>query len=285
MRTTLLVCTCALATAPLLAGAPSTPELVAVYPFNGDYTSQVPGAPDLGVVNPGGESFLDQTFTGRTTGTWSWPALTGLVLDTKGLLTGDSWTVGITFRFDLTTSYNKILDTQNRTLDAGWYNNPSFQFTYFPSGLGHQQFSSGQEVTVVISSDGTRAMGYLDGVFSADSSVRPDATLGDDGLLHFFLDDLPFANEVSSGTVAAIFVWDGELDAADVADLLPLPQLIEPCNASDTEIPYGITDLGDINKFISSFLDQNPIADLIPDGVYDLADIVAFVDGFTGGCP
>lgn len=273
----------------MLAGSfvhAGVPDPVAVYAFNGTLTSSVPGAPDLLVVNPGGDAFGTQMFSSRTTGTWSWPARTGLVLDTNGLLTGASWTVGITFRFDSTASYNKILDTQNRTLDFGWYNNPSFQLNYFPSGIANpQSFGPAQEVTVVITCDGSRSLGYLDGVFSVDTGVRPDATLGVDGLMHFFLDDLPFAGEVSSGTVASIFIWDDELDAAEVAGLLPLPQMIEPCNAVDQNIPFGIIDLADINKFVTNFLGMKPGGDLDQNGLFDLGDITAFVAGFTGGCP
>ena len=265
-----------------LAGAP---DPVAVYPFNGDFSSLVPGAPDLTPVGEGGTSFQTQTFVGRTTGTWVAPIRNGLVLDTSGFLGGDAWTVGITFRYDgFLGGYRKILDTQNRTVDFGWYSFPGSPLGYFPTGSGPTPFFE-EEVTVVIAVDGADARGYLDGALEVTVSGRPEINIGIDGLIHFLLDDFPFNAEDADATIAAIFVWDVALDDDAVAGLLPLPLMIEPCSPADQNMPFGIIDLADINKFVTNFLGQEPPADIDDNGIFDLADIIAFVDGFGSGCP
>ena len=268
------------------AGA-AIPDPVAVYAFNGDLESSIPGAPALQVVeSSGGEFFDNETFASRTTGTWSWEMGTGLMLDTSNLRTGPAWSVGMTFRLDSVLSYNKLLDTQDRALDTGWYNDPGFAFEFFPGAAGNELFFADQEVTAIIVYDGETATGYLDGVPASDSNGVADADISAAETLHFFIDDLGTSNfEVAPGTVAAIFFWDAELDPADIAALLPLPQLIEPCSSADVSLPFGITDLADIGAFVTGFTSGDPIADLDCNGLYDLSDIAIFVTAFTAGCP
>lgn len=289
MKSDMRVCAAAacaiLVSSVATAGVASMPDPVAIYPFSGDFTSLVPGAPDLQVVNPGGDSFQTEPFAGRTTGTWRYPRFTGFVLDTDGLIDDDLWSVGMTFRLEGTTSqYNKILDTQNRLLDFGWYNYPSAGFGYFPTGTGADRFFQDEVATIVVTHDGDTARGYLNGVPQVTVTNRPDSKISADRLMHFLLDDLPFAQEVVEGTVAAIFIWDEALDPADIAALLPLPQLIEPCSDADLSIPFGLLDLADVNSFAVAFLSGDPAADLSGNGLFDLSDINMFIAAFVPGC-
>ena len=45
-----------------------------------------------------------------------------------------------------------------------------------------------------------------------------------------------------------------------------------------------VLDLGDIQGFVTSFIDQSGPADQNSDGVFDLADVQAFIEGFNTGC-
>ncbi|MEM1185979.1 MAG: VCBS repeat-containing protein [Planctomycetota bacterium] len=59
-----------------------------------------------------------------------------------------------------------------------------------------------------------------------------------------------------------------------------------PCNTADLALPFGVTDLSDIDAFIAAFLLSDPLADLVePIGVVDLSDIDAFIADFLAGCP
>ncbi|MEM1185980.1 MAG: VCBS repeat-containing protein [Planctomycetota bacterium] len=59
-----------------------------------------------------------------------------------------------------------------------------------------------------------------------------------------------------------------------------------PCSVADLALPFGITDLGDIDAFIAFFLVSASGADLVaPFGVVDLGDIDAFIAAFLAGCP
>ena len=57
------------------------------------------------------------------------------------------------------------------------------------------------------------------------------------------------------------------------------------CSPADIAEPFGLLDLADISAFVTDFLAQDPIADIVTDGFFDLADISAFVLAFTEGCP
>jgi hypothetical protein len=58
------------------------------------------------------------------------------------------------------------------------------------------------------------------------------------------------------------------------------------CNPSDIAEPFGVTDLADIQCYVTLFLDGDDLADFEPPfGVHDLADLQSFIVNFVNGCP
>ncbi|MEM1186674.1 MAG: alpha/beta hydrolase-fold protein [Planctomycetota bacterium] len=69
---------------------------------------------------------------------------------------------------------------------------------------------------------------------------------------------------------------------ADLRALLPS----SACSPADLTEPFGLTDLGDIDAFISAFAAAGAAADLAPPiGIVDLDDIDVFIEAFLAGCP
>lgn len=63
-------------------------------------------------------------------------------------------------------------------------------------------------------------------------------------------------------------------------NLPPAPTICSPDLNGD-----GVLDLADLVRFVTAFMDGDPLADFTGEGVFDLADIVAFVSAFNAGCP
>lgn len=217
----------AVAVASVSSVAVGTP--VAYYGFDGDFSSSIGGAPDLTIVGNDDIGFGQSNVSGVTTGSWSWEHFSGLRLDTSSLLTGDAWTVGISYAHSEVDGWRKIIDTQNLQSDSGWYNDRASMLQFAGGTTGSQQLMADVFADVVISFDGTSAVGYVNGIKSGDSSMSDASGISADDLLYFFIDDIQTnGNEAGDGTVASIVIWDTALSQSEVADLEPLVSIPAP---------------------------------------------------------
>ena len=101
---------------------------------------------------------------------------------------------------------------------------------------------------------------------------EPNNLGGTENRVHFF------------GNPARARLWN------DITDTVPIEgwvvELQEgPCNPADLAPPFAVLDLSDINVFVTSFVAEQPPADLNGDTIFDLRDITLFIDAFVGGCP
>ncbi|USN97910.1 MAG: hypothetical protein H6810_06865 [Phycisphaeraceae bacterium] len=276
MRPLLIAGSAALVASVAAAGDPP----IALYRFEGTLASTIPGAPAIQIDGPDSRGFSG--------GTWGWDEGTGLLLDVSGTTISDAWTIGLRFSFDDVSGWVKILDTQNRALDNGWYNSAlANNLEFYPSSDGTQPFGSGDVVDVVVSFSNGVASGYLNGTLSSTSDGQFGfGGLSIDRLFRFFEDDnVTSHNEVSGGWVNAIVVWDRGLTAGEIGDLPPLSDYTPACTEADLAEPFGLLDLADILAFVEAFGAMDGAVDFDGNGLFDLADVLAFVTDFNAGCP
>ncbi|HEX3800936.1 MAG TPA: PEP-CTERM sorting domain-containing protein [Verrucomicrobiae bacterium] len=223
-------------TASLAANAQT---LVGDYEFNNTLSSSVSGAPDLIATDPLGQNnFGTATVLGSTHSVYNFVGNTtpsqqaGLTLDTSSLITPNNYSVQLVASLDNVDTWRRLIDTQNRASDNGFYYNPSHQLEVFPiAGGGTQVLANTFEdvvltVTAGVGGNPSTVKGYLndDLEFTATTDVMNlnfDTTDNPGALMNFFLDNLVGGGqgEYSSGSVAEIKVYDGVLSDQQVADL------------------------------------------------------------------
>ncbi|MEM7756203.1 MAG: GC-type dockerin domain-anchored protein [Planctomycetota bacterium] len=93
-------------------------------------------------------------------------------------------------------------------------------------------------------------------------------------------------SEAVEARVSLVFVQPAFSPGGSVfVDSVTLTAEAAPCVA-DIAQPFGVLDLGDVDRFILGFLIGNSAADLAePFGVLDLGDVDAFIGAFLAGCP
>ncbi len=222
--------------AALAAALPALPAsavtLVGSYGFNNSLTSSTAGGPALSLIDPTGISGFatekvfgtDRTvfqFKGSTAG----GSQSGLVFDAAGL-SANSYSVAMTFKFnERNGGWRRILGTNDRTADAGFYVNTSNNLAVFPTAGSNVNFVSGEYRNVVLTVDGNKVSAFIDGGASfATMSDVMSLTKGS-GALTFFADNILGSGfgEWSSGSIAALRVYDGVLSAAEIAELNQIP--------------------------------------------------------------
>lgn len=160
-------------------------------------------------------------FAGGTLGAtgFTFPANQGLSL-VGGVNTSGPYSIELVFSFDVITGYRRIMDFRNRTSDSGFYT-LNGNLNFFPVvTAAATTVAAGTTVNVLLTrSAAGQVNGYVNTAASfsfADTSGL--ATTLTNQLL-FFVDDLVFANEVSSGFVDRIRIFDQELSQQDAIDL------------------------------------------------------------------
>lgn len=227
----LLVAAALLVTAPVAVAAPLA---VATYKFNDTLAAVEPGAPVLVSVDPfGTNGFEDALVNGSNQRVFHWRGLgdspathAGLLLDATGLVSYDNYSIEMTFEFlDLAAfggGWRRIVDTQNRQSDNGFYVDPDNFLQVYPVVSGSTTFTTPGFHSVVLSNfvnGNTREVkAYLDGVLQLQSDtdqLNLDNSNNPGHLLHFFLDNLtgPAQQEYADGRMAALTIYDGILVA------------------------------------------------------------------------
>ena len=224
---------CLLSLSLALTSAQGAPTLVATYDFNDTLAATGGGAPNLISVDPLGlNGFEDAIVNGSTRRVFHWngsgdtPANNaGLTLDATGLVDYTSYSVELTFEFleaaQFGGGWRRIIDTQNRQSDNGFYVAPSNQLQVYPVVTGSTLFTTPGFHNVVLSNlvnGGTREVkAYLDGVLQLTSDtdqLNLDQANNPGHLLHFFLDNLVSAaqQEFADGRIAQLRLFDGIVD-------------------------------------------------------------------------
>lgn len=229
----------------LLAGGVSlaSPSLAATligsYSFNGNFDSSTAGGQTLGVIDPTGQSgFGTDTVFGTTRTVWNFNGNTnpttgqsGLTLNPVGV-TSNSYSIALTFKFnEKQNAWRRIYDVTGRTSDDGFYVNTSNQLAIYPTSGSAVAFNSGAYRNVVLTVDGNQVSAYADGGLSF-STTTPSLALGAFPMT-FFADNITGGGtgEWSSGSIAALRVYDGVLNAAEITALNATPFVPAPTDA------------------------------------------------------
>jgi hypothetical protein len=200
--------------------------LVGAYGFDGTLASSQPGGATLGLIDPTGTSgFGTATVFGETrsvfnfNGTSANDSQSGFTLSSEGL-SADSYSIALTFKFnERQNAWRRIFDVSGRTSDSGFYVDPSNHLAVYPTSGSDVGFASGEFRNVVLTVSGSTVAAYIDGgeSFSTTNNVL---TIGGDDLV-FFADNVFSGGqgEWSSGSIAALRVYDGVLSAEEIATL------------------------------------------------------------------
>jgi hypothetical protein len=168
-------------------------------------------------------------------GDGSTPSLNaGLRLDATGLVAYDNYSVELTFEFlepaAFGSGWRRILDTQNRQSDNGFYVAPENVLQVYPVISGSTIFTTPGFHNVVLTNfvvNGTREVkAYLDGnleLVSNTDQLNLDNANNPGHLLHFFVDNLagPAQQEFADGRIASLRLYDGVI----------IPSVPEPASA------------------------------------------------------
>lgn len=213
--------------------------LVATYSFDDTLNADFGPAPALTSIDPlGANGFETAVVHGTSQRVFRWsgdgssPALhAGLSLDTTGLVSYDNYSVELTFEFAGPAAFGggwrRIIDTQNRQSDDGFYVEPGNALEVYPVVTGTTVFVSPGFHDVVLTNfvvGGTREVkAYLDGVLElvSDTDQLNLDNLNNPGhLLHLFVDNLagPAQLEFADGRIASLRLFDGIVIPTDVSE-------------------------------------------------------------------
>ena len=212
-----------------LSGA-SAQTLVASYSFNDSLAANQAGKPALVSVDPLGlNTFETAVVNGASQRVFHWNGdgatptnNAGLRLDATGLVSYDNYSIQMTFEFTQAAAFGggwrRIVDTQNRQSDNGFYVDPGNRLQVYPVVTGSTIFTTPGFHDVILTNfvvGGVREVkAYLDGhleVVSDTDQLNLDNANNPGHLLHFFLDNLagPAQQEFADGRIAALAIYDG----------------------------------------------------------------------------
>jgi hypothetical protein len=218
-----------------IAGEGHSATLVASYLFNNTLASSVAGAPNLVLTDPSGTSgYITDNYGGGTRtvlhigGANTPPSQQGgLTFNSTGLLTPDSYSVALSFRFEGGTSaWRRILDVRNRQSDNGFYVDPNNLIDIFPvAGSAAVPFVTNtyENVVLIVGPSGPNNVhGYIQGVGSFTSTTDEMDIANPDNpgnLINLFLDNVIAGGqgEWSASDIAVANFYNGILSADDVS--------------------------------------------------------------------
>lgn len=143
-----------------------------------------------------------------------------------GVISPESYSVELVVSFDLLDGWVRILDSQSRSTDNGFYVNPEQQLDVYPNGGGGSAVTANEfhHIVITVSPQFERSFGnvlvYLDGEFQIDRFTDVmflDASRS----LNMFLDNNqgPAQDEFSNGRIALARFYDGALSGDQVKEL------------------------------------------------------------------
>jgi hypothetical protein len=231
-------CTCSLILF-ITSIAPVAAAPVATYRFNDSLAADEQGVPSLVAVDPlGTNSFEEATVKGVTQRVFHWrgsasPATSqaGLTLDATGLVPYDNYSIEMIFEFlepaQAGGGWRRIVDTQNRQSDNGFYVEPGNRLQVYPVVTGSTLFTTPGFHHVVLSNlingNQREVKASLDGVLQLTSDtdqLNLDNSNNPGHLISFFLDNIagPAQNEFADGRIAFLQIHSGILEVGVPGD-------------------------------------------------------------------
>jgi len=203
---------------------------VATYQFNNNLLADQLGVTALTAVNPAATNgFVSDTpfgvsrtvyrFAGDQAAAASTAALEGgLQLNTTGLIPSNSYSVEMVLSLDQVAGYRRLVETQNRASDNGFYEISGALQQYPQTGSALTGFAANTYYDVVLTvsnAANNNVTAYLNAtpyftVTSTDSNITTN-------FLNLFLDNNN--NEYSNGKIALFRVFDAPLTSGEVATL------------------------------------------------------------------
>ncbi len=218
---------------------PATATPVATYRFNNSLAADQSGVPSLLSVDPLGlNNFEDVVVDGVSQRVFHWRGhanptsqQAGLTLDATGLVPYNNYSIEMVFEFlepaQAGGGWRRIVDTQNRQSDNGFYVSPGNYLQVYPVVTGSTPFITPGFHHVVLSNfiNGTQreVKASLDGVLQLTSNtdqLNLDNANNPGHLLSFFLDNLagPAQLEYADGRIAFLQIHDNILDVGVPGD-------------------------------------------------------------------
>jgi hypothetical protein len=200
---------------------------VATYTFNNTLSAQQSGVAALSAVDPLGTSgFTTANVFGNLQTVYNFNGAStpadqgGLDLNTTGLISGSDYSVEMVVELTSDSGWRRLLDSQDRQSDAGYYIDPDNAIDNFPNGGGTvNQFTNNTFFDIFVTvNPSNNVVGYLNGGQQfADISTSLDVATN---TLGFFLDNTAGGGqgEWSSGDVALIKVFNTALTADQVEE-------------------------------------------------------------------
>ncbi|MBI5385083.1 MAG: lamin tail domain-containing protein [Verrucomicrobia bacterium] len=226
------------------ARASVTMTPAADYLFQNSLASAVGTAPAL--QNLGSNVFGLVTVDGASRTVLRFAENDGLsLIGATGVVPSNVFTAVLLFSFNDVSSWRRLMDFRNATVDDGLYVlNGALQF-YPEAGGPANAIAANTFVQVVLTRDSAKNVtGYVNGVqqftFVDDAG---DAVLDANGVLRFFRDD---GTEGSAGSVARLRLFDTALSAEQVAMLDRLPSTGLTWNSYSmvwSNAPFGVSSL------------------------------------------
>ena len=217
------------------------------YTFQNNFSSGIGGAPDLVLSGAAeGGAFEATQVAGSPRTVYRFPLGQGFTLENASAVmpSAGEYTIAILMEFDDVTGYRRVLDFRNGTSDGGVYVLNGY-LVYFGSANATQQvIEPNAYVQMVFTRDlagqfTAYAYGQQQHTFTDTNSVAvPDPAANN---LRFFLDDNSVGGEMSAGSVARIRIWNGAMDAQQVAALddSPPPPVDDPRCEEDPTAQCG----------------------------------------------
>lgn len=223
--------TCLVASLGFSATGVKAASLVATYTFNDTLAANEASVPALASVDPLGlNGFETALVNGQSQRVFSWsgdrssPNLhAGLSLDATGLVAYNNYSVEMTFEFTQAAfggGWRRILDTQNRQSDDGFYVSPGNTLQVFPVATGSTLFTTPGFHNVVLTNSVVggvqKVKAYLDGnleLVANTDQLNLDNANNPGNLLYFFVDNLagPAQQEFADGRIASLRLYDGAI--------------------------------------------------------------------------
>ncbi len=204
--------------------AVTSARLKADYQLQNSLASAKAGAPNLN--NVGSNTFGSTSVDGNPRTVLNFSPNNGLTLaPTVGIMPSDTYTIAVLFSFKNTSSWRKILDFKNGTIDRGLFvlDGKLVLYNETSSSIG-ASITPDTFVHVVLTRDADkRVVGYVNGVMQFQfTDVRDVATISDQNTLRFF-NNIPGAGDTAAGSVARVRIYDNAISADEVAFLDRLP--------------------------------------------------------------
>lgn len=232
------------------AGAAHAASLVASYSFNDTLAANEVLAPSLVSIDPLGQNGFETAIVkGQSQRVFRWSGdgsnslnQAGLKLDATGLVAYNSYSVAMTFEFSSLAPFGggwrRIIDTQNRQSDNGFYIGPDkivelVQVSTVAFGTSTFATPGFHDVVFTVAPNGSRQQvsAYVDGKFEAGATMdvmRLDNPDNPGHLLHFFVDNIAADAqlEFANGRIASLKLYDGVITPTPVPEPSQLLMLL-----------------------------------------------------------